>query len=88
MRTNLSSQITLNRVSAKYYKPENELERSALTRNERITTDIYESAEEGSAVVASEVARLIRQRQAEGKDCVIGLVGGSTPSELYAQLVH
>ena len=88
MRTNLSSQITLNRVSAKYYKPENELERSALTRNERITTDIYESAEEGSAVVASEVARLIRQRQAEGKDCVIGLVGGSTPSELYAQLVR
>ena len=28
MRTNLSSQISLNRVSTRYYKPENTIERS------------------------------------------------------------
>ena len=47
MRTNLSSQITLNRVSTKYYKPENAVERSVLTRFEKVPTDIYESVDEG-----------------------------------------
>ena len=43
MKTNLSSQITLNRVSPRYYRPENAFERSVLTRLEKIPTDIYES---------------------------------------------
>ena len=47
MRTNLSSQISLNRVSPKYYKPENAVERSVLTRCEKVPTDIYETMEEG-----------------------------------------
>ena len=45
MRTNLSSQISLNRVSPKYYKPENAVERSVLTRCEKVPTDIYETME-------------------------------------------
>lgn len=45
MKTNLSSQITLNRVSPRYYRPENAFERSVLTRLEKIPTDIYESPE-------------------------------------------
>ena len=40
MKTNLSSQITLNRVSPRYYRPENAFERSVLTRLEKIPTDI------------------------------------------------
>ena len=36
MKTNLSSQITLNRVSPRYYRPENAFERSVLTRLEKI----------------------------------------------------
>lgn len=35
MKTNLSSQITLNRVSPRYYRPENAFERSVLTRLEK-----------------------------------------------------
>lgn len=35
MRTNLSSQISLNRVSPRYYRPENAVERSVLTRLEK-----------------------------------------------------
>ena len=46
MRTNLSSQISLNRVSPKYYKPENAVERSVLTRCEKVPTDIYETMPE------------------------------------------
>ena len=44
MRTNLSSQISLNRVSTRYYKPENTIDRSVLTRFEKIPTNIHETA--------------------------------------------
>ena len=52
MRTNLSSQISLNRVSPKYYKPENAVERSVLTRFEKVPTDIYETVDEGVQHIA------------------------------------
>lgn len=88
MRTNLSSQITLNRVAKKYYRPENALERSALTRLERIPTEIYESANEADTEIACEVAKLIRDRQNTGRQCVLGIVGGNSPRGLYAELVR
>ena len=43
MRTNLSSQISLNRVSPRYYKVESAVERSVLTRLEKIQTNIFET---------------------------------------------
>lgn len=52
MKTNLSSQITLTRIPLRYYRPENAYEQSVLTRMEKIPTNIYESAEEGSFVIA------------------------------------
>ena len=55
MRTNLSSQISLNRVSPKYYKPENAVERSVLTRCENVPTDIYETMEEGVQHIVNEI---------------------------------
>ena len=72
MRTNLSSQISLNRVSPKYYKPENAVERSVLTRCEKVPTDIYETMEEGVQQIANEITAKIQERQREGKFCVIG----------------
>ena len=63
MKTNLSSQITLNRVSPRYYRPENAFERSVLTRLEKIPTDIYESVEEGANHIACEIAQVIRYKQ-------------------------
>ena len=56
MKTNLSSQITLHRVSPRYYRPENAFEKSVLTRLEKIPTDIYESVEEGANYIACEIA--------------------------------
>ena len=70
MRTNLSSQISLNRVSPKYYKPENAVERSVLTRCEKVPTDIYETMEEGVQHIANEITAKIQERQREGKFCV------------------
>ena len=86
MKTNLSSQITLNRVSPRYYRPENAFERSVLTRLEKIPTDIYESAEEGANHVAYEIAQLIRDKQKAGRFCVLALPGGNSPRNVYSAL--
>lgn len=88
MKTNLSSQITLYRVSPRYYKPENAFERSVLTRLEKIPTDIYESAEEGANHVANEIAHIIREKQKAGRFCVLALTGGSSPRNVYSALIR
>ena len=88
MKTNLSSQITLNRVSLRYYRPENAFERSVLTRLEKIPTDIYESAEEGANHVAYEIAQLIRDKQKAGRFCVLALPGGNSPRNVYSALIR
>ena len=88
MRTNLTSQITLNRVSTKYYKPENAVERSVLTRFEKVPTDIYESVDEGVCHIANEIAGKIQLRQREGKFFVIGAGTGASLRPLYAELVR
>lgn len=88
MKFNLSSQITLNRVSPRYYKPENEFERSALTRFEKIPTDIYESPEEGAAHIAREIAAVIREKQRSGRFCVLAIPGGSSPRTVYDELIR
>ena len=88
MKTNLSSQITLNRVSPRYYRPENAFERSVLTRLEKIPTDIYESAEEGANQIALDIAQLIRDKQKAGRFCVLALAGGNSPRNVYSALVR
>ena len=88
MKTNLSSQITLNRVSPRYYRPENAFERSVLTRLEKIPTDIYESAEEGANQIALDIAQLIRDKQKAGRFCVLALAGGNSPRNVYAALIR
>ena len=88
MKTNLSSQITLNRVSTRYYRPENAFERSVLTRLEKVPTDIYESPEEGAKQVALDIAQIIREKQKAGRFCVLALPGGNTPRNVYAALVQ
>lgn len=88
MKTNLSSQITLNRVSTRYYKPENAFERSVLTRLEKIPTDIYESPEEGANYIACELASAIREKQKAGRFFVLALAGGTSPLVLYKELIR
>ena len=88
MKTNLSSQVTLNKVSTHYYKPANAFEHSMLTRFEKIPTHIFETSEEGSQHIAAEIARLIRAKKAEGSFCTLALTGGSSPRGVYAELVR
>ena len=88
MRTNLSSQISLNRVSTKYYKPENTIERSVLTRFEKIPTNIYETAEEGVACIADEIIHKVQERQRDGKFCTIAMGTGASLRPLFTELVR
>ena len=41
-----------------------------------------------SRVVAASIARLIRQRQEEARNAVLGLATGSTPVKLYRELIR
>ncbi|MDR1258467.1 MAG: glucosamine-6-phosphate deaminase [Tannerellaceae bacterium] len=88
MKTNLSSQISLTRVPARYYRPENAYEQSVLTRFEKIPAIIYESADEGSRWIAGEIAGRIREKQASGKPFVMALPGGRTPQSVFKELIR
>lgn len=60
---------------------------SAITY-EKIPTHIYADAKDASRAVAQEIADLIRQKQSEGKPCILGLATGSSPKTVYAELIR
>lgn len=55
---------------------------------EKIPTQIFESAKQGSIYVAHEIANLIKQNNSLGKPTVLGLATGSTPTQVYDELVR
>jgi glucosamine-6-phosphate deaminase len=55
---------------------------------EKIPVKIYQNAEKGSAFVAAEIAKLIREKAAANQTCVLGMATGGTPIDLYAELVR
>ncbi len=54
---------------------------------EKIKTDVHLNSDEASFYVANEIAALIRQRQKTGKNVVLGLATGSSPTKMYEYLV-
>ncbi len=65
-----------------HYKPT-----SMIDSLEKIPVKIFGNPHDGSAYVAGEIAKLIREKEAAGQKCVIGLATGSSPKTLYAHLV-
>ncbi|WP_299556315.1 glucosamine-6-phosphate deaminase [Seonamhaeicola sp.] len=57
-------------------------------RFENVDTVVFQDSEKASRAVASEIADLIRVKQAQKQPCVLGLATGSTPKGLYAELVR
>lgn len=55
---------------------------------QKIPVQVFTHAAEVSVGVAHRIADLIRKRQAEGRNCVLGLPTGSTPMGVYAELVR
>lgn len=88
MRLDLSSQIVLDRVSPRYYRPENEFELSALTRFEKVPTQIYESSVEASLSIARDIAQKIKNKTIAGQKFVLALPGGHSPQTIYQELIR
>lgn len=59
-----------------------------LTSQERIPTLLFNTAIEGSLYVANSIAELIESRNKESKSTVLGLATGSTPTQVYDELVR
>lgn len=57
-------------------------------RFENIGTLVYENSVVASQSVAQEIASLIREKQSQNQQCVLGLATGSSPKSLYAELVR
>ena len=87
MKTDLTSQIKLDRVSRRYYSPANEIELAAVTREEKINTMILETAAEGARFIAGEIARYVQRFVAEKGKCVLGLGAGAETLPVYAHLI-
>lgn len=88
MRTNLSSQITLTHVPKRYYQPEDVFELSRVTRYEKVNTEIFDNERLGSIKIAAELASLIREKQANNENCVLGLTNGKSTLGIYSELVR
>ncbi|MDD7915770.1 glucosamine-6-phosphate deaminase [Polaribacter ponticola] len=58
------------------------------TRFEKIHNVIYNTSIEGSILVANEIAQLIKDKQKENQNCILGLATGSSPIKVYEELVR
>lgn len=88
MRLNLSSQIVLNKVPEQYYRPRTAVERSEITRCEKIFTDIYPKVEEAASVIANSVEAEIKRAKAAGRKCVLALGTGLSLTPVYNELIR
>lgn len=58
------------------------------TRFEKIPVSVYENKHIASKMVAKRIAEVILKRQANGSNAILGLATGSTPVEVYDELIR
>lgn len=87
MNLNLSSEIVLNKVPVEIYRPKTAIDRSELTRYEKLQTNIFAKEEEGVKHVAESIATIIKNKQKEGKFCVLGLGTGLSLTPIFTELI-
>lgn len=88
MKKDLSSQITIDRIPEKMYKPLDAFEYASITRFEKVPVEIFKTATEGSKKVALDIANQIRKKNNNGELFVLGVTGGRAAMELYSELVR
>lgn len=87
MNLNLSSEIVLTKIPVEIYRPKTAIDRSELTRYEKIHTNIFAQEEEGAKHVAENIAAIIKSKQKEGKFCVLGLGTGLSLTPIFKELI-
>jgi len=55
---------------------------------EHVAVEIFPDNKEGSRYVAQQIADLMREKERKGQHCVLGLATGSSPQNVYAELVR
>ena len=84
----LTSQIVLNKVPQEFYQPKTAVDRTELTRMEKIPTDIFSTIEEGARHIADSIEKDIKAKSAAGKFYVIALGTGTSLTPVFNELVR
>ena len=87
MKLNLSSQIVLNQIPEEFYRPATAIERSEITRFEKVPTDIFPTIEEGATDIANHLEADIKKREQEGRKYVMGVGSGSSLTPIFHELI-
>ena len=87
MKLNLSSQIVLNQIPEEFYRPATAIERSEITRFEKVPTDIFPTIEEGTIDIANHLEADIKKREQEGRKYVMGVGSGSSLTPIFQELI-
>ena len=87
MKLNLSSQIVLNQIPEEFYRPTTAIERSEITRFEKVPTDIFPTIEEGAIDIANHLETDIKKREQEGRKYVMGVGSGSSLTPIFHELI-
>ena len=87
MKTDLSSQIKLDRIPRRYYNPDSEIELTALRRQEKIDTRVFETANEGADFLAEKTAKYIAKFVNLKDKCVLALGAGNSTHRVYSALI-
>lgn len=74
----MNSSMTEYRVPGKFEE----------TRFEKIHNVVFDSSDRASIIVAHEIAKLIKSKQEDNENCVLGLATGSSPIKVYEELVR
>lgn len=88
MKTNLSKLIKLDRIPHRYYAPKGEVELAALTREEKVYTNIYESISDAARKEAQNIAELISKTVAQRGRCVMAMGAGQGTHVIYSSLIE
>ena len=87
MKLNLSSQIVLNQIPEEFYRPATAIERSEITRFEKVPTDIFPTIEEGAVDITNQLEADIKKREQEGRKYVMGVGSGSSLIPIFQELI-
>lgn len=88
MRLHLSSEIVLNKIPEAFYAPKTAVERSEITRMEKIRTDIFPKVEDGAANIADAICKEIKAKSQLEKYCVLGLGTGQSLTPIFQELIQ
>ena len=88
MKMNLSSSIVLNKIPEQFYRPRTAVDRSEITRNEKLTTEIFAKVDEGVRLIANAIEADIKAAETAGRDCVLGLGTGQSFTPVFEELIR